>query len=68
MDEKVSHSRTQTIKTIKLQLILTIKNGPFTWEKYHSTKEEYADLHDTVRKRKERNILEVENTLVLPKK
>lgn len=40
---------------------------PFTWEKYHSTKEEYADLHDTVR-RKEINILEVENTPVLAKK
>lgn len=62
MDEKVSHSRTQTIKTV-----LATKNMSFTWEKYHSTKEEYADLHDTVR-RKEINILEVENTPVLPKK
>lgn len=49
VEEKVSHSRTQTFKTV-----LTIKNVPFTWEKYHSTKEEYADLHDTVRRRKER--------------
>lgn len=63
VDEKVSHSRTQKIKTV-----LTIKNVPFTWEKYHSTKEEYADPHDTVRRRKERNMLEFENTPVLPKR
>lgn len=63
VDEKVSHSRTQTIK-----IVLTIKNVPFTWEKYHSIKEEYADLHDTVRRGKERNMLDVENTPVLPNK
>lgn len=67
MDEKVSHSRTQIIKTV-----FTIKNAPFTWEKYHSIKEEYADLHDAGRRKNERNMLEVENTPVrspvLPKK
>lgn len=51
MDEKVSHSRTQIMKAV-----LTIKNVPFTWEKYHSIKEEYKDLHDAVRRKNERNM------------
>lgn len=67
VDEKVSHTRTQIIKSV-----FTLKNALFTWEKYHSIKKEYADLHDTVRRKNKINILEVENTSVpspvLPKK
>lgn len=51
-----------------MKIVLISKNVPFTWEKYHGTKEEYADLHDTVRRRKERNMLEVKTTPVLSKK
>jgi len=47
-----------------MKTVFTIINAPFTWEKYHSIKEEYADLHDAVRRKNKRNMLEVENTPV----